>query len=51
MPEVMALLEAEPVASIHGVLTAVTPGPDIPALREQIIILISTGKAKKAVGQ
>ena len=51
MPEVVALLEAEPVASTHGVLTAVTPGPVIPALREQLVILISTGKAKKAGGQ
>ena len=34
MPEVMTPLEAESVASTHRVLIAVTPGPDIPALRE-----------------
>ena len=26
------------------------PGPDIPALREQLAILVSTGKCKKAIG-
>jgi hypothetical protein len=32
------------------VLAAVTPGPDIPALREQLAILVSTGKSKEAIG-
>ena len=39
MAEVMNLLEAEPAA-----------GPDIPALREQLAILVSTGKCKEATG-
>ena len=26
------------------------PGPDIPALREQLAVLVSTGKAKEAIG-
>ena len=32
-------------------LTSLTaPGPDIPALREQLAVLVSTGKAKEAIG-
>ena len=46
MADVMALLEAEPSSA-----PAITqPGPDIPALREQLAILVSTGKAKEAIG-
>ena len=41
MAEVMNLLEAEPAA---------LPMPDIPALREQLAILVSTGKCKEAIG-
>ena len=41
MAEVMNLLEAEPAAA---------PGPDIPALREQLAILVSTGRCKEATG-
>ena len=53
--EVMNLLEAEPssgpAGSIVPDLTIVTdPGPDIPALREQLAVLVSTGKAKEAIG-
>jgi len=50
--ELMNLLEAEPSSEPAGdVLTAITqPGPDIPALREQLAILVSTGKAKEAIG-
>ena len=44
MEEVMNLLEAEPAASLP------TAGPDIPALREQLAILVSTGKCKEAIG-
>ena len=44
MDEVMNLLEAEPAA-----LPVPTPGPDIPALREQLAILVSTGKCKEAI--
>ena len=43
MAEVMALLEAEPKSSL-------APGPDIPALRGQLAILVSTGKCKEAIG-
>ena len=41
MAEVMDLLEAEPAA---------LPAIDIPALREQLAILVSTGKCKEAIG-
>ena len=44
MDEVMNLLEAEPAAALPA------PGPDIPALREQLAILVSTGKCKEAIG-
>ena len=45
MAEVMNLLEAEPAS-----LPAAAPGPDIPALREKLAILITTGKCKEAIG-
>ena len=45
MAEVMNLLEAEPAS-----LPAVAPGPDIPALREQLAILVTTGKCQEAIG-
>ena len=53
--EVINLLEAEPssgpAGSIAPDLTSLTaPGPDIPALREQLAVLVSTGKAKEAIG-
>ena len=53
--EVINLLEAEPssgpAGSIVPDLTSLTaPGPDIPALREQLAVLVSTGKAKEAIG-
>ena len=50
------LLEAEPSSgpagsSIVPDFTSLTaPGPDIPALREQLNVLVSTGKAKEAIG-
>ena len=44
MAEVMSLLEAEPAAALPST------GPDIPALREQLAILVSTGKCKEAIG-
>ena len=43
MAEVMNLLEAEPAP-------AALPAIDIPALREQLAILVSTGKCKEAIG-
>ena len=45
MEEVMNLLEAEPASS-----PAAAPGPDIPGHREQLAILVSTGKCKEAIG-
>ena len=53
MADVMNLLEAEPSSTPDaGVVSAITqPGPDIPALREQLAILVSTGKAKEAIGR
>ena len=44
MAEVINLLEAEPAAALPA------PGPDIPALREHLAILVSTGKCKEAIG-
>ena len=42
--EVMNLLEAEPAAALPA------PGPDIPALREQLAILVSSGRCKESIG-
>ena len=42
--EVMNLLEAEPAAALPA------PGPDIPALREQLAILVRGGNCKEAIG-
>ena len=42
MAEVMNFLEVEPAS-----WPAVAPGPDIPALREQLAILVSTGKCTR----
>ena len=43
LTEVMKMLEVEPAQPIDA-------GPDIPALREQLAILVSTGKCKEAIG-
>jgi len=50
--EVMNLLqtEPEPPSVPTGGIVATAPGPDIPALREQMAVLVSTGKAKEAIG-
>ena len=50
--EGMNLLEAEPSSGpVGGVVADLTAtGPDIPALREQLAVLVSTGKAKDAIG-
>jgi len=45
MAEVMSMLEVEPASS-----PAVAPGPDLPAHREQLAILVSTDKCKEAIG-
>ena len=47
MAEVMSLLEAEPAPSA---LPAALPAANIPDLREQLAILVSTGKCKEAIG-
>ena len=44
MAELMNLVEAEPAVALPA------PGPDIPVLREQLAILVSTGKCKEAIG-
>ena len=44
MAEVMNLLENKPAAALPAA------GPDIPTLREQLAILVSTGKCKEAIG-
>ena len=43
MAEVMNLLEVEPADALPA------PGPDIPALREKLAILVSTGKCREAI--
>ena len=49
--EAINLLEAEPLSGPVGVVPDfVVPGPDIPALREQLAVLVSTGKAKETIG-
>ena len=47
MDDVMKLLEAEPAPAA---LPVALPAIDIPALREQLAILVSTGKCKEAIG-
>ena len=42
--EVINLLEAEPAAALPA------PGPDIPALRENLEILVSSGRCKESIG-
>ena len=45
------LLEVEPSSGPVGVVPDfATPGPNIPALREQLAVLVLTGKAKEAIG-
>ena len=44
MDEVMNLLEVEPAAALPA------PGPDIPALREKLAILVSSGECEEAIG-
>jgi len=52
LADVMNLLQTEPEPSSGpaGGLVQTAPGPDIPALREQLAVLVSTGKAKEAIG-
>ena len=46
---IMEFLEAEPTPE-SGLKSLVTPGNDIPAKRKKLAVLVSTGKAKEAVG-
>ena len=50
--EVMQLLEATPdTTAPTGIVNLVTPNAnDIPAKREKLAILVSTGKSKEAIG-
>ena len=51
MNEVMQLLEAEPVESNSAnSLISLTNNDQIPAQREKLAILVSTGKSKEAIG-
>ncbi|KAL9953137.1 hypothetical protein ACROYT_G040500 [Oculina patagonica] len=58
LASVMEMLEAEPgsAAETSGGFApmpighVIQQGPDIPAMREQLAILVSTGKAKEAIG-
>ena len=45
----MEFLEAEPTPDSLG-LASLAPSNDIPAKREELAVLVSTGKAKEAVG-
>ena len=47
--DVREFLEAEPTPDSLG-LASLAPGNDIPAKREKLAILVSTGKAKEVVG-
>ena len=47
--DIMELLEAEPTPDSLG-LASLAPGNDIPAKREKLAVLVSTGKAKEVVG-
>ena len=47
--DILEFLEVEPTPDSLG-LSSLAPGNDIPAKREELAILVSTGKAKEAVG-
>ena len=51
MAELMNLREVEPSSAPNTIISAnFVVEPDIPALCEQLAILVSTGKAKEAIG-
>jgi len=51
LADVMNLLQTEPEPSgSAGGIVPISSGPDISALREQLAVLVSTGKAKEAIG-
>jgi len=45
MEEITQMLEIEPASGGNAIAQ-----PDIPALREELVILVSTGKSKEAIG-
>ena len=47
--DIMEFLESKPTPDSLG-LASLAPGNDIPAKREKLAVLVSTGKAKEAVG-
>ena len=47
--DVMNLQEAEPTAAERNPVESLTNRPDIPALREQLAVVVATGKAKQAI--
>ena len=47
--DILDFLEAEPTPDSLG-LASLAPGNDIPAKREKLAVLVSTGKAKETVG-
>ena len=51
MAEVMNLLEAEPTSlPAPGPAPGPASGPDIPALREELAVLVSSGQCKQSIG-
>ena len=48
--DMLEFLEVEPTPDSAGLASLVTPGNDIPAKREKLAVLVSTGKAKEVVG-
>ena len=48
--EMLDFLEVEPTPDSAGLASLVTPGNVIPAKREKLAVLVSTGKAKEVVG-
>jgi len=50
LADVMHLTETEPTPSSGPAAGIVATAPDIPALREQLAVLGSTGKVKEAIG-
>ena len=46
----MNLLQTEPDPELSAGMVPTAPGPDIPALREQLAVLVSIRKAKETIG-
>ena len=47
--DMLEFLEVEPTPDSAGLASLITPGNDIPAKREKLAVLVSTGKAKEVV--